>query len=229
MANSKLLTPDFKSSAAGIFLGLAAFLMPLISYIRPRSVVPVVILAALAALGALIVRHEKPAPLPGRLLWPAAGLCLWAAISIFWALDSELALRGTLKLTGNIVLGAVFVGLAPRLRDGESGWIGRAMIAGFFLSLLLLLGEAFSGGLISLKFRGAVPSAAGYYWLNGNAAVLSIMIWPLAHLVPRGKKKAYLAVPFALLLGVDTFLGYATGVVAVISSKIGRASCRERG
>ncbi|HEC90350.1 MAG TPA: hypothetical protein ENI55_01655, partial [Alphaproteobacteria bacterium] len=192
MTRHRFSAPDFKSSAVGLFFGLAAFLMPLVSYARSRLIVPVVVLAALAALGAIIVRHEKPLPLPGRLLWPAAGLCLWAAISILWALDGELAIRGVLKLTGNIVLGAVLVGLAPRLRDSESVWIGRAVIAGFCLSLILLLGEAFSGGLISLKLRGAVPSAAGYYWLNGNAAVLSIMIWPLAHLIPGGKKKAYL-------------------------------------
>ncbi len=191
--------------------------MPLIAYIRARSIVPVVILAALAALLVLIGRHEKPAMLPGRLLGPAIGLCLWAAISIFWAIDGGFAIRGVSKLTGNIVLGAVLVGLASRLRDDESEWVNRAVIAGFFLSLFLLLGEAVSGGLISLKLRGFTPSPTGYFWLNSNAAILNIMVWPLAHLIPRGKKKTYLAAIFALLLGANAFVGYETGAVMVIS------------
>ena len=86
--------------------------------------------------------------------------CLWAAVSIPWAPDTWLGIRGALKLAGNLLLGAVLFSAARKLDADGRRWIAPALLFGFGLTLALLFIEdtvqlARSAiGLRDLPYRG---------------------------------------------------------------------------
>jgi len=225
-----------KPTLVALPLALAVFFIPLVAYVRPRAVVPIIVVAALFSLIAAIRRKEMPAipaglaGLVGPLLWLLVLFCALAGFSIFWALDFDLALRGAAKLAGNITVGMILLSVVIRLHAEEAALIAKAFAAGFGMSILLLLVDAGTGGWISLEFRGLRPSNSGYFWLNSNAAILTMLVWPLAMLFASQGKKILIAAAFGLLVVTAALLEYATGVIAVaggVAVALGVYLCRK--
>lgn len=216
------MTRSINPAAAGLSLAFAAAAVPLTAFIQARAVVPVAILAALMSLAlarkAGAWRFDIGKPLAAILVLA----CLWAALSISWAPDTWLGIRGALKITGNLLLGAFLFSVAQRLDGDERRWIAPALLFGFGLTLgLLFIEELFQGpisvGLRDLQYRGP----GGFFWLNASAAILILMIWPASLHLWRRFHGATVVAAFGLMASILFLMMYWTGLVSLIVGVIG--------
>ena len=211
------MMPSFNRAAAGLGLAFAAAAVPLTAFLQARAVVPVAILAAILSLAlarkAGTWRVDIGRPLTVILV--LAGL--WAALSISWAPDTWLGIRGALKLSGNLLLGAVLFSAARKLEADERRWIAPALLFGFGLTLALLFTEILFAGPITIGLLGLPDRGpGGFFWLNASAAILILMIWPLS-LELRRRFHGVMAVAAFGLMGLILYLmTYRTGLVSLI-------------
>ncbi len=213
---------SFNPAAAGLGLAFAAAAVPLVAFLQARAVVPVAILAAIMSLAlarkAGAWRLDIGKPLAAILVLA----CLWAATSIPWAPDTWLGTRGALKLTGNLLLGAVLFSTARTLDADGRRWIAPALLFGFGLTLaLLFVEELFKGpitvGLLGLPYRGP----GGFFWLNASAAILILMIWPASLHLWHRHRGAMVIAAFGLMALILSLMTYWTGLVSLIAGVIG--------
>ena len=213
---------SFNPAVAGLGLAFAAAAFPLVAFLQARAVVPLAILAAIMSLAlarkAGAWRLEIGRPLAAILVLA----CLWAAVSIPWAPDTWLGIRGALKLAGNLLLGAVLFSAARKLDADGRRWIAPALLFGFGLTLaLLFIEELFRGpisvGLRDLPYRGP----GGFFWLNASAAILILIIWPVSVHLWHRHRGAMVIAAFGLMALILYLMTYWTGLISLIAGVIG--------
>ena len=215
-----------KSSAAGLVYAATAAIAPTLLFFVPRSTTALAIATALAGLGFAMWRREWPRAMDKPFAHLFAGLCIWAALTIAWSPDTYLAARGVLKLTGNLLLGALLFGIARRLVETERRLVERALIGGFAVGLGLVTLEWLSDGAILRFFRGQPRSHTdvafllqlyGFFWLNACVALIIVFLWPVAMALRRAGKTYLAALLFPIVALVGHGLGYTTSTLALFS------------
>ena len=178
--------------------------------------------AAVAALAGFMWPVPLYTPPPWTIAAILALACLWAAASILWAPDTWLGTRGALKLTGNLLLGAVLFSAARKLDAEGRRWIAPALLFGFGLTLALLFVEELFKGPISVGLRGLpYRGPGGFFWLNASAAILILMIWPAALHLWHRHRGAVIIATFGLTALILYLMTYWTGLVSLIAGAIG--------
>ena len=212
---------SFNPAAAGFGLAFAAAAVPFVAFFQARAVVPVAILAAIMSLAlarkAGAWHFDIGKPLAIMLVLAS----LWAALSISWAPDTWLGIRGALKLSGNLLLGAVLFSAARRLDAEGRRWIAPALLIGFALTLALLFVEELFQGPITVGLRGfPYRGPGGFFWLNASAAILILMIWPASLQLWRRHRGTMVIVGFGLMAMILYLMTYWTGLVSLITGVI---------
>ena len=215
-------------------LSLYCLILPLISLLASKGVVPLLLVTALVA-GVLAWRSGQPLRLPGRKGLAAAGLLLvWCLITSFWSFDPEAALILTARITVLFAAGALLFAVAGALDETARRRLGRWLASGIGLSLALMAAEiAFDYPL----FRALRPEMSEHadirVALNRGATAMAILVWPvMASLWTSGMGRAAFALPIAtglvlpFLASMAAIAGFAGGAIvaaaAAAHAKAGR-------
>ena len=199
-------------------LAAAAALAPVLAFFEPRWASPLIVAAAVVAFAATLLRKGR-LHLPGRpLVVVLVLLCFWAAVTIIWSLDVWIATRGTLKLTGNLLVGVVLLSIAKDLDEGEARIVSFGLLGGFLLTLTALTVEVLFGGPISSRLIGIHPDTAllfGFFWLNSSLAILALTVWPLSVMFLGKLHGSFAGALFVVMVAVAFLIEYVTGMAAV--------------
>jgi len=215
----------------GYFIGFVLFLAPVLGFVAPKGLTPLVILGGLV--GFLIMRFQQ------RLIkWPKTPLviflftfCIWAFISVFWSIDVRSAFVGSGKLTGNFIAGGLLFAIFRSLNIAERQIAFRGLFFGFFLVLVLLILEIYIKHPIYTILKGTVPIhyPDEFFWLNAVVVILCALVWPLSlaeyktSIENQTKKRATLIIllGFSVIMFVSILIGFASGTIALICGIIG--------
>jgi len=185
---------------------VAAVILPLALFV-PRAPTALVIGATIISLAAFW-RHGRRITIADTGI---AGLLVvlvgWVAVSTIWSLDTYFAVRGVLKLAGNILVGGCLFSIALRLAADECTLIKRALAGGFWLTVAVLAIEAlFDAPLSRLWEYGLGPpdkfyyeklSDYGIFWLKPATSLVAIFVWPVA--LSLSRKRGWLVALLAVL------------------------------
>jgi O-antigen ligase len=168
--------------------------------LAPRGVAALVAFAGLAAAGLLLA---SPRPAPGPRLKAAAALLAivvgWGAVSASWAPEPEHSLVLAARLAGLFAAGLALAAAAGRI--AAPARLGRFLLAGFLLALVLAVFDFSSGGALTrpLSTRPYQPA-----WLNQAANGFAVLLLPLAAaLAAQGRRIA--AIAFAAFASATVF------------------------
>lgn len=220
------MTMDFfrgKPSAPDLVLAVPAVIAPFVAFFAPRGITVLVVATAIAVVGLAIRDRCRPELFGRPVLVALALLVLWSLVSAAWAPDAWLAARGALKLAGSALAGALVISFAVQ-RGPESGrLVGCALAAGVIMTFLFLGIEVAFRDPISALFRNTVPPVQwyGHYWLNPCAAVLSLLIWPVAFLAWRRWGGIVAFAMIGCVAAMNVAIGYSTAAGAVIIGAVG--------
>ena len=209
------------------FAVVAAAILPL-ALVAPRTPTALVIAATIISLAAFWRHGRRITVFDTGIAGLLMVLVGWVALSTIWSVDTYLAVRGTLKLAGNLMVGGCLFSIALRLAADERTLIERALMGGFWLTVVVLAIEAlFDAPLSRLKQYGFGPPEEFYYeklsdygifWLKPATSLVALFVWPVA-LVLRKRKgwlvallawAAVVAVVYALR-NQTAFFGLAFG------------------
>ena len=167
----------------GYLVGFIAFVAPILGFIAPKGIAPLVISGGV--FGFVILKSQ------GRhLIWPKkpiivllAALCIWAGISVAWSIDGGSAAIGTLKLAGNLLAGGLLYSVVQSLTGVEREIFIKGLLWGFLtiaviLAIEILLGHPVYRALKNLQTN--VIGAGGFFWLNVTIGILMLLIWPVS-------------------------------------------------
>ncbi len=198
------------------FAVLALMILPL-ALVAPRPSTAMVIAATIVSLAAFW-RHGRRITVfdPG-----IAGLLMvlvgWVALSTLWSLDTYFAVRGALKLAGNLLVGGCLLSVALRLAADERTGIERALAGGFWLTVAVLAVEAlFDAPISRLTKYGLGPpeelyyiklSHYGIFWLKPATSLVALFVWPVV--LGLGKRRGWFVALVAWLAVVAVV--YALG------------------
>jgi exopolysaccharide production protein ExoQ len=185
---------------------VAAVILPL-ALVAPRVPTALVIGATIISLAAFW-RHGRRITVADTGI---AGLLVvlvgWVAVSTMWSLDTYFAVRGVLKLAGNILVGGCLFSIALRLAADECTLIKRALAGGFWLTVAVLAIEAlFDAPLSRLWEYGFGPPEKFYYeklsdygifWLKPATSLVALFVWPVA--LSLCKRRGWFVALFAVL------------------------------
>jgi O-antigen ligase len=198
-------------------LGAIAVLCPLLAIFVHKGIVPLVGLGALIGAIGLARTRRFHVPLPAMVATGLFGLCVYAAITAFWALDATEAFVGALKLFGNFAIGALFLSAAVQLSDENRTQVAHLFVMGWLGGLLTIVIEVLFKGPIFNALLGInynlYPN--GPFWLNVGVTVLIVAYWPASQILRQlwGVGAALLA--FFVLLTVTYLIGFNSGVIAL--------------
>ena len=170
------------------FAVLAAVVLPL-ALLAPHAPAALAIVTAILSLTAFW-RHGRQITVFDTGI---AGLFMvlvgWVALSTLWSVDTYFAVRGTLKLAGNLLVGGCLFSIALRLAADERPLIERALAGGFWLTVAVIAIEVlFDAPLSRLKQYGLGPPEALYYeklsdygifWLKPATSLVALFAWPV--------------------------------------------------
>ena len=205
----------------GVFCAFAA-LLPVVGVVAPKGTVALLLLAAILAVPLHWWAHRR-VPVPDRRISIAlALLVVWCAIASAWSEDSVRSLVLALRVAVILGAGLVLFPVVAALDEAARRRIGQWLVAGFGLSLALVVVEIMLDYPL-LRLSGAAEAGNEAVWLNRGAVVLALIAWPVAALLrARGLGWTALALPAALgvaslfLESAAATLGLAAGVVAVL-------------
>lgn len=160
-------------------IGVAA-LTPLVAFLSPLGLTPLLILLALAAMTfgprAAILRA-----IPRGTLILAAALLLWAAISASWAIEPLVSIRKAGQLLALFAAGLVALGFYRGALDGEARAAAKLGLAWGVVALLglfaveLIFGAPY--GSLFVRYPGATYSSFMNYH-DRSATILAIFLVP---------------------------------------------------
>ena len=170
-----------KSLVLGYLVGFITFVAPILGFIAPKGLAPLVISGAV--FGFIILKFQKR-----PVLWLNRTvvvilicLCFWTALSVLWSINDRSAIIGTIKMTGNLIAGGVLLSVLQSLNAKEVKIALRWMLAGFIFILVVVTVEIIFGNPIfsSVKNLPLKKYAEGqFFWLNTLVAVLALLVWP---------------------------------------------------
>jgi hypothetical protein len=103
----------------GYWVGFITFLAPILGFIAPKGLAPLVIIGGLAGL-VFLQRQNRILKRPNKtVVIILIGLCGWAGLSSLWAIDGQSALVGAVKLIGILLAGGLFFSVFQSLNTAE--------------------------------------------------------------------------------------------------------------
>ena len=209
----------------GHALAAAAFLMSPLAIYAPMGLAPLLALTALVVFAVTFIRDRSFPPISRPFAGVLGGVLVWGALSLLWSIDPDQSLRKIFELLGLFVGGLVLVGSAQRLSADERMIVGKALVAGICLSLVVYVFELASGAAVFRLLRGIADGESVKYSLfNKGISVLALGLWPAAMLLWRSDRKlgaALLALTGALIIssysGRSMIFASAGGVVVFAS------------
>ncbi len=211
----------------GYLVGFVVFIAPILGFIAPKGIVPLVIFGSIAGFAILKAQNRRIHWICKPVIILLSCLCLWAALSIFWSIDGRSAFVGTAKLIGNLIVGGVLFSVLQSLTEAELKIAMRWFLIGFLslLGLLVLeifLGHPIYGAIKNVELHNLI--LGGSYWLNIAVVFLVLLIWPLCMaLFNLGTQKIgnpkliFLVICiFALLLFLTVFIMFQSGTLALL-------------
>ena len=219
-------------SILGYLLCFIAFFAPILGFIAPKGLAPLVIIGSIFCV--LIIRFQAR-----KIRW--AGLpvfmilfcfCLWALFSSLWSADPVSSIIGSAKLFGNIFSGWLLFVTIKSLSIEEANLVRKFLSMGFFLAICIVVFEILLGAPIFSTIKGQ-----GYYvdrvrieqfsdisWLNSVMVVLSLFIWPVSiGLYKKIIGSSIKIYPFLIIISgfstiiiLSTVTSFYSGIVAIM-------------
>ena len=197
-------------------------MLPIVSVVAPKGTVVLLLLAAFLAVPAYW-RAYRRFPVPDlRIAIAFALLALWCAIASAWSVDTTRSLVLALRIAVIFAAGMVLFPIATALDDAARARVGRWLIGGFVLVLVLMISEIGLGYPL-LRLFDAAEAGKELVWFNRSAIALALIVWPMtAYLWARGFSWQMLAVPVLLsiasvfLESTAATLGLLTGLCTVL-------------
>ncbi len=203
-----------------IFCAFAA-LLPIVSVMAPKGTVVLLLLAAMLAI--LTYRRAQgrfPIPDP-RVSVVLVLLVVWCAIASFWSFDVTRSLWLALRIAMVFVAGMVLFAVAAALDDTARARIGRWLVAGFVVGLVLMAVETGLDYPLLRSARGA-DAAGGSVWFNRGAVAMALVVWPVtAYLWATRLGWKSLLIPVVLAIASVYFesaaatLGFIVGIATI--------------
>ena len=211
----------------GYFVGFIAIVAPVLGFIAPKGIAPLVILGSIAGFAILKAQNRQIHWLNKPIIILFVCLCLWAALSIFWSIDGRSASIGTLKLIGNLIAGGVLFSVLQSLNEAELKIAMRWFLFGFLFILGVVALELVLGNPVYTAIKNIRPQDIGLggpYWLNTAVVVLVLLIWPLCvALVKLGAERfgnpklLFMAIcVFVAVLFLAVFIRFQSGALALM-------------
>jgi exopolysaccharide production protein ExoQ len=206
-----------KPIAAGLILSAIAAVIPPLTFFHPKAVPALVVAAAIGGLVSVLWRGQRPAAMIDRPLVAFFSLVvIWAAMTVFWSLDTWVAARGVLKIGGSMAAGVALLAVARCLTSDEKRLVGRGLMTGMALILILLTFEGLTGGDILNALRGSRPSITNqHFWLFPAASIVVMLAWPLAACLAKDGRWLVLILAVAGVLAAIKTIGYFRGDLAL--------------
>ncbi len=214
--------------AACIALAAVAVLLPPLAVFAPLGAAPLLVVAAAALL--VFDRQRCLAGLAGikSLAILLATLGLWGMVSSLWSILPEHSFLEGLRFLALSAGGLMILGAARSVTPSERSRIGKAMVAGIVVALLLLAIERFGNAPIVRHWLG-IPfdQLLPFQRYDRGITVMVLALWPaLFAVAPRWLRGLLLiAVPVMALLMesaaavLSVFLGLVVLAVARFTSR----------
>ncbi|MDD9993523.1 MAG: O-antigen ligase family protein [Rhodospirillales bacterium] len=182
-----------------IFCGFAA-LLPIVCVVAPKGTVVLLLLAALLAIPTYWwVNRRMPVP-DLRIAIALTLFVLWCAIASAWSADATRSIVLVLRIGVIFAAGMALFPIAAALDDAARARVGRWLIGGFVLALVLVSAEIALGYPL-LRLFEAAEAGKKLVWFNRSAVALALIVWPVTGLLwARGLGWKVLAIPG--LLGI---------------------------
>ncbi|MBT3988998.1 MAG: hypothetical protein HON14_13910 [Rhodospirillaceae bacterium] len=226
------------SKAAGTSFAIVAFLMIPIAVFSSKAMAPLFILLALVLLGHRVIKRNFSFSLPLTSILAFLCLLIWAGLSQFWTFDTALGAKLLLPLLALFALGIFLHQETRSISSSTSDDIGRFLIAGAGLAIVVLFFESVTGNWLTRlgrglawhdvirDYTGGINIAA---FVKNGVVILSILIWPVLSTLWRRQQKIWAG----LFLLSTAYLIYrfsaSTAIIALIASAIGIAiACLRR-
>lgn len=185
-----------KRLLTAIFCAFAA-LLPIICVATPKGTVVLLLLAAALAVSTWWWANRR-IPIPdSKIAIALAVLVLWCAIASAWSADPARSLVLVLRIAVILAAGGVLFPIAAALDGAARARVGRWLIGGFVLALVLASAEVASGYPL-LRLFGAAEAGKELVRFNRGAVALALIVWPVTALLwARGLGWKALALPVA--------------------------------
>ena len=160
-----------------IFCAFAA-LLPIVSVIASKGTVVLLLLAAALAVPTHWWAHRR-FPIPDlRISIALVLLVVWCAIASAWSDDPTRSLVLALRIAVILAAGMILFPIVATLDDAAKNRIGLWLVAGFGLSLALMVVE-FGLDYPTIRSLKEVSSGREATSLSRGAIALSLIVWPV--------------------------------------------------
>jgi exopolysaccharide production protein ExoQ len=227
MASTQMVMRIQKFLILGYLIGFTAFIAPVLGFVAPKGLGPLVICSSLLSFLILRVQNRPMAWVNRPIILMLASLCAWSLISFLWSIDGLSASSGTAKLTANLVFGGLLFTAVQSLRGDEKPIVFKWFLSGFILILVALALEIALGGPLFIALKGISPgfSPGGMFWLNNIVVLLALLVWPLAlakykiwgAFHTRKKMAFFISCGFSAVIVFSYLIGFASGTLALLS------------
>jgi len=200
----------------GHVLGITALLAPIIGFIAPYGLAPLLAVAALAALVSGRLRDGRwPSP-PAGLTVLIAILIGWAMLSALWSINSAGTLGKLPRFALLLMAGLAIVDAALRLSPDQCRMVARQLTIGLAAGIVWMLLDRLTGGYVRQIITGRVLDDVAFLNVYSGSATLAVLfVWPLMVRAARIHVLAPVAL-WLLGLGVVLSLISSAAVLAIV-------------
>ena len=182
MVSLYMITRIQSSLSLGYLLSFIAFFAPILGFIAPKGLAPLVIIGSIFGILILWFRRQKIEWLSFPVFIILLCFCIWALLSSLWSIDVISSSTGSARLFGHFVAGGLLFTTIKNLTEEEKALVLRFFLTGFLIGVCILVLELLFGGPIffAIKALDIERTVGGAFWLNHAVVVLSLFVWPIA-------------------------------------------------
>jgi exopolysaccharide production protein ExoQ len=163
-----------------VLIGLIVFLAPVLALYVPLALATLLPVAVLfTVIGRIGSGAPRFRPNTASSVF-VAGLIVTAAASVGWSYATDLTWDKLPRTALIAVAGMLLVAAASGLGKDETRSISKSFIAGIILTLVLIVIERFSGGLLIRTDISSTNLVGFLNQFNRPLSIVAIMIWPAA-------------------------------------------------
>ncbi len=199
------------SSAAASMLPLAVF--------APKGMTPLFVLTAVAATAGHIAARRALPPMPVRFGDALFAFVLFAAASALWSLTPTQSFQAVWPVAGIFLGIIVLVGLARTLDLAEKVKVGRALLIGTGVGLVLLLIEKTTGHSIlrASTWILNINAEVEDFKLKPATTIAAMLVWPILLLLnAKGVGRVWLFTIAIAAFGVIAFAGSDASILGLV-------------
>ena len=171
------------SLSLGYLLGFIAFFAPILGFIAPKGLSPLVIIGSILGILILWFRRQRIEWLNFPVFLILLCFCIWALLTSIWSIDVISSSIGSARLLGNFVAGGLLFTIIKNITEDEKVLVLRFFFTGFMIVMCILALELLFAGPIFFAIKGLDIEQTGggeVFWLNHAVVVLSLFVWPIA-------------------------------------------------